>query len=344
MFNCYYYCYKRGIKIGKKTYSDEELITELHRFVEENGRVPTANDMNNSAGYISKKQYITRFRTWSNALRSSGLSDKVDYNNENVISMLQNFKNKYNRNPTAPDTYLTPDLPSLSVIIRLFGTFNKALTASGLEINKTQIILTGNETCDFCGTMETEHWNNVDTFRICDKCNRNKRDFIHGVLDPYSSTGLGYISEYVVADNINDNIWYNANINTFNTAYDMYSEEYGYISVKSSTLHYYVETNSSSWQFSVTKANKIPNNYIFVGFDDDRSDITHVWIIPSGIELIQGKQTIRISNSDIGLSRFKLYEVDATNFNTTYINMDLTSLFPFRNLHKQEGDRTCECL
>lgn len=297
-----------------------------------------------SNGYISIAQYLSRFKTWNNSLRFAKLNINQEmYSKEQVINLLQKFKNEYNRNPTLSDTGGESYLPVQSVFKRLFGSFNNALIESGLPINQTYTVLTGNETCDFCGSSKTKHWNNVNNFRICDKCYKTKRDFVHGILDPNSKTGMGYISEYIAAMNIADCVWYSSNIDTFNIKYDIYNEEYGNIDVKSSILHYN-SLNSSGWCFGIYDKYKTINNYIFIGFDTTRSRVEHVWIIPGNIKLIQGKQTIRISNSDIGLSRFKLYEIDSTNFNTTYINMDMTSLFPFRNLNKQEGDNTCECL
>ena len=53
-------------------YSDEFLISELHRFVKENGRVSTASEMKNKNGYISYQTYVNHFGTWNNALIEAG--------------------------------------------------------------------------------------------------------------------------------------------------------------------------------------------------------------------------------------------------------------------------------
>ena len=51
-----------------KTYTDEELISELQRFYKEKGKVPIAHDMTNKNGYPSYYSYMTHFETWNNAL------------------------------------------------------------------------------------------------------------------------------------------------------------------------------------------------------------------------------------------------------------------------------------
>ena len=52
-----------------RTYhTDEELISELHRFHRENNRVPKASEMTRKNGYPSLQAYITHFKTFNNAL------------------------------------------------------------------------------------------------------------------------------------------------------------------------------------------------------------------------------------------------------------------------------------
>lgn len=54
-------------------YSDEELISELHRFVSQHGYVPTAGAMDIAIGYPSSHAYLSHFETWNIALESAGL-------------------------------------------------------------------------------------------------------------------------------------------------------------------------------------------------------------------------------------------------------------------------------
>ena len=55
-----------------KIYTDEFLISELHRFYIENGRVPTTLDMQGKFGYPSASVYNNRFKPFNNALKIAG--------------------------------------------------------------------------------------------------------------------------------------------------------------------------------------------------------------------------------------------------------------------------------
>lgn len=71
-----------------RKYTDEELIAELHRFVEENGRVPEARDMNNSNGYPSESTFTLRFNNWNNALKIAGLPiNRYETNTPRICSV-----------------------------------------------------------------------------------------------------------------------------------------------------------------------------------------------------------------------------------------------------------------
>lgn len=56
-----------------KFYTKEFLISELHRFVKENGKNPTARDMTVENGYLSTYSFYKYFKTFNEALIESGL-------------------------------------------------------------------------------------------------------------------------------------------------------------------------------------------------------------------------------------------------------------------------------
>ena len=65
----------------RRKYTDEELISELHRFYDENGRVPTKLDMTNKNGYPHHNNYINYFKTWNNALETAGYKpNRIQHN------------------------------------------------------------------------------------------------------------------------------------------------------------------------------------------------------------------------------------------------------------------------
>lgn len=55
-----------------KIYTNEFLISELHRFYIENGRVPTTLDMQGKFGYPSFSVYHNRFGSFNNVLKIAG--------------------------------------------------------------------------------------------------------------------------------------------------------------------------------------------------------------------------------------------------------------------------------
>jgi len=56
-----------------KKYNDEFLISELQRFVKENGRVPTTRDMTSKSGYPSHSAYVNHFKVFNAALEIARL-------------------------------------------------------------------------------------------------------------------------------------------------------------------------------------------------------------------------------------------------------------------------------
>lgn len=55
-----------------KIYTDEFLVSELHRFKRENDRVPKQSDMSIRHGYPAPGAYQSHFGSWNNALRLAG--------------------------------------------------------------------------------------------------------------------------------------------------------------------------------------------------------------------------------------------------------------------------------
>lgn len=60
-------------------YTKDFLISELHRFVEENGRVPSLHCMSPKFGYPSGSSYQNFFGSWNESLQKAGL--EVNQNN-----------------------------------------------------------------------------------------------------------------------------------------------------------------------------------------------------------------------------------------------------------------------
>ena len=51
-----------------KKYTEDDLRNDIYRFIEENGRLPTSQEMKRRLGYISYRVYQGRYGTWNKAL------------------------------------------------------------------------------------------------------------------------------------------------------------------------------------------------------------------------------------------------------------------------------------
>lgn len=58
--------------MGKKLYSNEELLNRLQKFASELGRPPSQNEMDDSGPHAAKT-YGDRFGSWYKALETAGL-------------------------------------------------------------------------------------------------------------------------------------------------------------------------------------------------------------------------------------------------------------------------------
>jgi len=313
-----------------KSYTKDELIAEIHRFISINGRQPLSSEMYQCNGYISLDYYYKMFGTWNQALIEAGIKPKLfqGYTKEILIKYLQDFVSKYDRIPTCKDFNEYKEYPNPSVFATYFGTWNNALKAAELSIHKSWHKNSEDDICSICGSITTSYWYLYkDNDIICSKCHDHKRDYYHGVTDPNSYIAIGIITEHVVYEVLGDCIKCNTKDN-FNAPYDLISEKYGIINVKSAAL-IHRERNRISWNFEKKLAAKIPNVYICIGFDETKTEIQHVWIIPGNSKLVANRGiTISLSR----LERASEYEVDPTPYNTVYQNLDIYTLPEFRNL------------
>jgi len=336
----YYACFgsfnNALIEAGLKTnlvinYSEEFLLSELLRFYEENGRSPTTFDFGRDSGYPSCSPYFKKFGSWNAALALVNLdiNSIKDYTNEFLLSELHRFVVEFNKVPFIDEMCPRNGYPSSASFIRRFGSWNNALIAAGLEPNITYHVPDGTEKCVKCGTTKSTYWRyDEDDNLLCIKCTRAERKYIQGKLNPNSRTGQGAICEYVV-NNILENC-INCNAESFNSKYDLISKTYGTINVKSSRIFKHKNRNSYYWSFRIPKSSEIPDIYICLALNNDRSEIQHVWIIPSDCVInINGGIKITLGKID----KYVQYEVDATPYNKVYQELDIYTLPEFQNIN-----------
>jgi len=175
-----------------------------------------------------------------------------------------------------------------------------------------------------------------ETWRINEKTRSRtiNNQFRTGKLNIKSPTGQATITEHVVFTVLGDCVKLNTN-EKFTSLYDLESKSLNNIDVKSSSLMTrYKPTSLTRWCFHLHINTENPDNFVCIGFNQDRSEIVKVWVIPGNCDKTHSAN-INVTNTANGLSKFKEYEVDAAPYNTIYKNLNIYELPEFRNL-KQE--------
>jgi len=322
------------IIINRKKYTHDFLLNELKRFTEVNGRPPIIKDFGRKNGYPSPFVYNVYFKSWSDAIKLAKL-DKIAKKNKKsfLLNELKRFYNINKRTPSQSDFRQKNEYPSVTQYYKNFSSWNTAILLAGLDVNQIKTTLTGDEMCELCKSNHTtDNWRIINGKRLCNKCATGKRYYMKGILQPNCDTAIGVITEYVVYNVLTDSINCN-DLNNFHATYDLISNTYGNINVKSAKLC--SDKGVFYWRFGKRINQKIPNYYICLGFNENRTDILKVWIIPGTSNLVT-KHGIKITNSIIGLKRALQYEVDAAPYNKVYQNLDIYSLPEFCNLNKSD--------
>lgn len=118
--------------------TDEELLNRLRKFNCEKGYPPGMRDFINNPENPGFNLYIKRFGSWNKALEMAGLNighRKVRHTRELAIDAIKLFYKENERVPEARDFINNPKYPSSNTIIRIFGSWNKAIEIVGLKAN-----------------------------------------------------------------------------------------------------------------------------------------------------------------------------------------------------------------
>ncbi len=141
VYSCYFNSFndaliEAGLNVScLRDFSRDFLINELQRFYEENNRNPTVNDLTRSNGYPSLTTYYRYFESLESALLAANLNT-ISYNRETLISDIHKFIDTYGRVPTSNDLCSNYNMHSSNTYTKEFGTWNNALIAAGIDINK----------------------------------------------------------------------------------------------------------------------------------------------------------------------------------------------------------------
>mgnify|MGYP002761285556 FL=1 len=124
--------------MGKKLYSDEELLNRLQEFAAELGRPPSQNEMNDSGPHAAAT-YAARFGSWNEALKTAGLETGTNEPDgrpptpkEDLLADLKAVAEIVGEAPSER-TYRQHGEYSVKTYCKRFGGWNSALQAAGFE-------------------------------------------------------------------------------------------------------------------------------------------------------------------------------------------------------------------
>lgn len=257
------------------------------------------------------------------------------YTNEQLIQYLIDYYNEFGKVPTSRGIGKAKGYPGPTVYRLRFNSFNNALEIAGLDVNKHYL---GNKPniCEICGSVKTcGSWFEKSGLKVCYKCHLSDRNYFHGQTIPNSNLGIGIITEHIVYNVLEDCIKCNTVDHMF-SRYDLISEKYGTINVKSSKLH-----KDDRWVFQKSKRPTDPDYYVCIGFDENRTEILYVWVIPGDSQIVTKNGIYLRPNS---VSRAIKYQVDSTPYNKVYQNLDITTLPEFRNIGDNSENIRCSIL
>lgn len=112
-------------------YSKDDLALKLREFAENNGRIPSREEIHNP----SCGRYIKEFGSWTKALVYAGLITRrrnKKYTKEDATSRVKELYLKLGRVPTVAEM----NNPSIAICKKLFGSWKNCVVAAGLKPNK----------------------------------------------------------------------------------------------------------------------------------------------------------------------------------------------------------------
>lgn len=127
--------------------SDEQLIEDLRSFTDELGRVPTASDMDRK-GPHSRMIYHGKWGSWKDILKRANLGEPEPMEKSELVNHLIELSDELGETPGYHDMRKHGDYYP-SIYEDRFGSWNKALEAAGLQINR-----------EGSGKWHKDGWNN----------------------------------------------------------------------------------------------------------------------------------------------------------------------------------------
>jgi len=141
-------------------YTKDFLISELHRFVDEFGNIPTIENIKDNDEYPSVYWFEKEFSNWCESLKSAGLPLNISQHSDEFLE--QEFHRFFKNNGRIPryEEFNRSEYPSFWCYQNRFGSWNKAVVAYGYEPNDAnrKFILEDGEICASSYEFDTSNW------------------------------------------------------------------------------------------------------------------------------------------------------------------------------------------
>jgi hypothetical protein len=142
-------------------------------------------------------------------------------------------------------------------------------------------------------------------------------------LDPDSKTGIGYITDILVARYLGIKTCFEITDNFNHSEYDMFEhKDWGLINAKGSTIsihEYHGLSGQPCWKFYIRKNTKA-DFFFCIGYDDYRKNVNRVYIIPNE-DYISKLEAITIYA--FGYSKYDSFREDSRPWNDLYHTLRL---------------------
>jgi len=117
------------------SYTRQELLRLLQDLAQELGKTPTTAELDSAAEYPSKSTYTLRFGSWNEAVKLANLEPNrpSKYSDEELSQRLAEFAEETGKTPTHEDVRESDEMPSATVYLKRWETWNEAVEEAGLE-------------------------------------------------------------------------------------------------------------------------------------------------------------------------------------------------------------------